>query len=111
MDFDQGNEGVDVKEGSLNTVIENNKISMQRDENAGGKLSACRCPARRAMFVLCLVNSDTNRSVKIHNMIMSYVLVGFLSPPEAIIASLVVCFQTEIGLLVPVFAAFLAASQ
>eukprot|EP00904_Undaria_pinnatifida_P010507 jgi/Undpi1/6587/HiC_scaffold_20.g09066.m1 len=31
-----GNEGVDVKEGSLNTVIENNAISMQRDENAGG---------------------------------------------------------------------------
>eukprot|EP00904_Undaria_pinnatifida_P010506 jgi/Undpi1/6586/HiC_scaffold_20.g09065.m1 len=31
-----GNEGVDVKEGSLDTLIENNNISMQRDENAGG---------------------------------------------------------------------------
>eukprot|EP00904_Undaria_pinnatifida_P010505 jgi/Undpi1/6585/HiC_scaffold_20.g09064.m1 len=31
-----GNEGVDVKEGCLDTVIENNNISMQRDENAGG---------------------------------------------------------------------------
>ena len=49
---DQGNEGVDVKEGSLNTVIENNAISMQRDENAGGKLPAHRCPARRAMLVI-----------------------------------------------------------
>ncbi|CAM9195519.1 unnamed protein product, partial [Laminaria digitata] len=31
-----GNEGVDVKEGCQHTFIENNDISMQRDENSGG---------------------------------------------------------------------------
>lgn len=36
----QGNEGVDVKEGCKHTIIENNDISMQRDENAGGTLAA-----------------------------------------------------------------------
>lgn len=36
----QGNEGVDVKEGCQHTLIENNDISMQRDENAGGMLAA-----------------------------------------------------------------------
>ena len=44
---DQGNEGIDVKEGCLRTSIEGNIISMQHDENAGGKLVACRCRAHR----------------------------------------------------------------
>lgn len=33
----QGNEGVDVKEGSENTVIEYNEIYLQLDHNSGGK--------------------------------------------------------------------------
>ena len=48
---DQGNEGVDVKEGCLDTVIENNNISMQHDENAGGMLAAYRCLDCRYMPV------------------------------------------------------------
>ena len=43
----QGNEGVDVKEGCQHTLIENNDISMQRDENAGGMLAACCSSVRR----------------------------------------------------------------
>lgn len=32
----QGNEGVDVKEGSEGTIIEYNKIYLQLDTNSGG---------------------------------------------------------------------------
>ena len=42
MCTNQGNEGVDVKEGCMGTVIENNEISMQHDANSGGML-ATRC--------------------------------------------------------------------
>lgn len=32
----QGNEGVDVKEGSVDNIIEDNKIYMQKDTDSGG---------------------------------------------------------------------------
>lgn len=43
----QGNEGIDVKEGCLNTRIENNYISLQHDDDAGGMFPALRyCSVR-----------------------------------------------------------------
>ena len=32
----QGNEGIDVKEGSVDTLIANNEVYMQYDPNSGG---------------------------------------------------------------------------
>ena len=37
--FYQGNEGVEVKEGSVDNIIEGNKIYTQRDPNSGGMLA------------------------------------------------------------------------
>jgi len=34
--FGQGNEGIDVKEGSSHCLIENNEVHMQKDEDSGG---------------------------------------------------------------------------
>lgn len=36
----QGNEGVDVKEGSIDNIIEDNNIYMQLDAESGGALRA-----------------------------------------------------------------------
>lgn len=36
----QGNEGVEVKEGSIDNIIEDNNIYMQKDSESGGAL--CR---------------------------------------------------------------------
>lgn len=67
--FDQGNEGIDVKEGCLDTHIENNTISMQFDEDAGGTLADCRCSLRRLKTsdfvsrggIICSINTKKQR--------------------------------------------------
>lgn len=35
--YSQGNEGVEVKEGSINNIIEHNTIHMQKDPTSGGE--------------------------------------------------------------------------
>lgn len=46
LPFSQGNEGVEVKEGSVANIIENNYIFMQKDPESGGAAFVVGCMRR-----------------------------------------------------------------
>lgn len=56
----QGSEGVEVKEGTIGTMIEGNRIYMQKDVESGGEFVCLRriswC-ARRAVHVSLVLSS------------------------------------------------------
>lgn len=70
----KGNEGVEAKEGTLDNIIENNRIYMQLDVNSGGAPTAAavqsiclssnyNCPPRSVHLCVFLFRISTNQEL------------------------------------------------
>lgn len=56
----QGNEGIDIKDGSVDNIIEDNDVYMQLDENSGGAFETTRI----AYFKIVLFPSTTIKTLQ-----------------------------------------------